>query len=256
MTSPTGHTETWVRRYHPASSGAVRLLCLPHAGGSAPYFFPLSRLLSPAVEILPIQYPGRQDRRGDANVPKLTTLADQIFDAVRPLADRQLALFGHSMGAVLAYEVTLRLEDAGLPPVRLLASGRRAPSRYRDERVHQRDDRGVLAELGRLNGTDSAVVNDPELIEMIMPALRSDYQAIETYRHDPARSVRCPVTVLVGDQDPRVSLAEAEAWADHTSADADLRVFRGGHFYLTERIEEVAAVVSGALLGSASVTRD
>nr|ATY46606.1 type II thioesterase [Micromonospora sp. HK160111] len=179
----------------------------------------------------------------------MTTLADRIVAVLAGRPGPPLALFGHSLGAVVAYEVALRLEAAGSGPAHLFASGRRAPSRYRDEQVHRRDDAGVLAELAVLNGTDFSIMDDPDVIAMIMPALRADYRAIETYRHDPGRRLRCPVTALVGDDDPRTSRDEAADWARHTDGPFTLEVLPGGHFYLVDRIADVVDVVSSTLTG-------
>src|SRR5262249_18445041 len=151
---------------------------------------------------------------------------------VRELADRPLAFFGHSMGAVLAYEVGLRLRREGVTLARLYASGRRAPSKYRPETVHEQGDERIIAELKHLSGTEAGLLDDPEALEMVMPAIRSDYRAIETYRPVPDQLLTCPVVAIIGDKDPRVDLDEARAWADHTTGPFDLRVFLGGHFYL------------------------
>jgi surfactin synthase thioesterase subunit len=248
MTSPSADPDLWIRRYHKAPDSTVRLVCFPHAGGSASFFFPVSAQLSPAIEVCAVQYPGRQDRRAEPNIETIPELADAIFGAVRPLADGPLAFFGHSMGAILAYEVALRLEQDGVPPlVRLYASGRRAPSRYRVENVHKRDDQGIITELRRLSGTETDLLGDPETVEMIMPAIKSDYRAIETYRHTPGQEVNAPIVVLVGDRDPRVTADEAKAWSEHTTGSFDLRVFPGGHFYLVEQAPEVIRVLSADL---------
>ncbi len=225
-------------------------MCLPHAGGSASFFFPLSRALAPAVEVLAIQYPGRQERRHEPAVGNIADLADQVIDALRHTGDRPLALFGHSMGAVVGYEVALRAGEAGLPPpAHLFASGRRAPSRYRDERVHQASDAHLVAELQRLSGTNSAMLTDPELLEMILPAIRSDYQAVETYRHDPRRKVDCPITVFTGDSDPRVSIDEARAWGEHTTGPTELHILPGGHFFLNDHAGDMIAILTQKLAG-------
>lgn len=241
-------SDPWVRRFHPAPGAAVRLVCLPHAGGSASFFFPVSKALAPAVEVLAIQYPGRQDRRHEPGVVDLHELADRIFAALRPLTSLPLALFGHSMGAVLAHEIALRMKDAGLPaPVALFASGRRAPSRHRDERIHQQPDARVVAELRMLSGTHASVLADPEVLAMIMPAIRSDYRAVETYRPVPGRRLDCPVTVLTGDADPRVLVEEAEAWKDHTTGPTELHVLPGGHFFLVDQSARVLALLTEKL---------
>jgi pyochelin biosynthesis protein PchC len=239
--------DPWIRRYHEAPDSEVRLVCFPHVGGSASFYFPLSAKLSPAVEVVAIQYPGRLDRLAEANIDNLPELADAIFPILHPMADRPLALFGHSMGAALAYEVALRLEGHSSPPVRLFVSGRRAPSRYRDEMVHQRDDQGIVAELRRLSGTDLSLLDDPATLKMILPSIRSDYKATETYRHTPGRSVTCPIVVLVGDGDSKVTMDEAKAWAEHGTGPFDLRTFPGGHFYLVDQNEALARMLTDDL---------
>ncbi|WP_372516396.1 thioesterase II family protein [Streptomyces noursei] len=186
----------------------------------------------------------RQDRRAERCLEDIGELADRIAVELRPWRGRSLALFGHSMGAVLAFEVAQRLENE---PVRLFASGRRAPSLHRDERVHLRDDDGLVAELRDMSGTASWVLGDDELLRMILPATRSDYRAVETYRCTPGARVDCPITVLTGDADPKVTVDEAKQWSGHTTGETDLRVFPGGHFYLAERQKEVLAVLGEQL---------
>jgi surfactin synthase thioesterase subunit len=238
------YVEKWVRRFHPAPDAHARLVCLPHAGGSASFFFPVAKALAPAVDVLAVQYPGRQDRRHEPVVDNISDLADHILDALRDLDDRPLALFGHSMGAVLGYELALRMPAAGLPaPTRLFASGRRAPSRDRAERVHEGSDAELVSELRKLGGVEAAMLADPEVLEMILPAIRGDYRAVETYRHDPGRKLDCPVTVLTGDSDPRVSMDEARAWAEHTTGPTDLEVLPGGHFFLVDQQDRVLEIV-------------
>ncbi|MDL5205432.1 alpha/beta fold hydrolase [Streptomyces sp. ALI-76-A] len=256
MPQPPEQFRTWVRRYQAAPDSAVRLVCLPHAGGSASFYFPLAKALAPAVEVLAVQYPGRQDRRHEPHITRLSDMADQIFAAVRHLDDRPLALFGHSMGAVLAYEIALRMQDAGLPaPVRLFASGRRAPSRDRHEQVDPGVDEEILAELLRLSGTPAELLADPEIREMIMPPLRSDYRAVMAHRFTPGRRPDCPVTVLTGDSDPRVTVDEAAAWEEHTTGPTELQVFPGGHFFLAEQSTRVAELIADRLAGRYVATR-
>jgi surfactin synthase thioesterase subunit len=244
----TDSDSLWIRRYHPAPEGATRLVCLPHAGGSASFFFPVSQKLGSRLEVLAVQYPGRQDRRAEPFVPDLPSLARLVADELKPWLDRPLALFGHSMGATVAFEVSRILEqENGFVPARLFASGRRAPSRHRDERVHESDDDGLIAEMRKLSGTDSGILGDEEMLRMILPAIRNDYRAAETYRYVPGPPLTCPLTVLVGDTDPKVTVDEAQSWATHTTGTFDLRVFAGGHFFLTARQPEVLGVISEQL---------
>ncbi|WP_035796322.1 thioesterase II family protein [Kitasatospora mediocidica] len=239
----------WVRRFHPAPQSRVRLVCLPHAGGSAPFYFPMSQALSPAVDVVSLQYPGRQERRLDPRIESVEEYADAIAAELKPWLDLPVALFGHSLGATLAFEVARRLErdDPEFTPVALFASGRRAPSRHRDENVHLRDDDGIVAEMKILSGTDARVLGDEEILRMVMPAIRSDYTAAETYRGEPGATVRAPITVLTGADDPRTSAEEAEAWRGHTTGAFELHTFSGGHFFLANHQPQVLKIVSAAL---------
>ncbi|WP_225840198.1 thioesterase II family protein [Streptomyces sp. NK08204] len=240
MTDSSTTDSLWCRRFHPADDAPARLVCFPHAGGSASYFLPVSAALSPAVDVLAVQYPGRQDRRAEPCIEDIGTLADEAFRALVAWADRPLTFFGHSMGAIMAFEVARRFAREGMDaPVHLFASGRRAPSVHRDENVHQRGDDEILAEMVSLGGTDARLLADEELVRMVLPSIRADYKAVERYRCEPGAVLSCPVTALTGDADPRTSIEDARAWAAHTTAGFELRVFEGGHFFLTSRATEV-----------------
>lgn len=233
----------WIRRFFPAPAAPTRLVCLPHAGGSAVFFHPVARALAPEIDVLAVQYPGRQDRRSEPCARSMEELADLVTEQLLPWLDRPVTVFGHSMGATLAFEVARRLEGYGEPLLGLFASGRRAPSRHRDERVHLGGDDELVADLKRLSGTDTAMFADDELLQMILPAVRADYRIAESYRYAPGPPLSCPVVVLTGDHDPHVTAMEARAWADHTTAGMELRVFPGGHFFLTRHAEAIISLL-------------
>lgn len=240
---------SWTRRFVAARDSEVRLVCFPHAGGSAAYFRPLATSLAPRVETLCVQYPGRQDRRHEPLLHSVPALADAAFAALRHELTGPFAFFGHSLGAVVAFEVARRFERlTPQGPVRLFASARRAPSVARDERVHLLDDAGLVAELTTLGGTAAAVLADPEMRALVLPIVRADYQAVETYAPVPAGArLTCPVTVFAGQDDPVAPLPEVRAWAAHTTRGADVRLFEGGHFYLDGHTDAVAAAVLDTL---------
>jgi surfactin synthase thioesterase subunit len=169
----------------------------------------------------------------------MAVLADRVHEILRREPEMPLTIFGHSMGALLGFELTRRLEAEGRGPARLYASGRRGPATYRDEKVHLRDDAGILAEVRRLNGTASSLLGDEELMRAALPALRADYQATETYSCAPDVMVNCPISVLTGKDDPKTTLSEARAWAQHTAGSFDLHVFTGGHFFLSDQPAEI-----------------
>ncbi|MEU1127861.1 alpha/beta fold hydrolase [Streptomyces sp. NPDC005899] len=233
----------WVRRFHPAPDAGSRLVCFPHAGGAASFFFPVSRLLAPHADVLAIQYPGRQDRRHEPCAESVDELADALTAELLPWCDRPVTFFGHSMGALLAFEVARRLERRGTTLHGLCVSGRRAPSLSREAGIHLRGDEALLDHIARLSGTDSRVLGDPELLHLVLPAIRADYKAVETYAYADGPPLHCPVLVLTGDDDPQVTPEEAKAWAGHTDGEYELRVFPGGHFYLNSLVTEVTGAV-------------
>lgn len=248
MTSHINPGDQWIRRYHAPADGAVRLVCFPHAGGSANYFFPLSQSLSPDIEVLGVQYPGRQDRRHEKLIRSLTELADSIFAALQPWTDGPFAFFGHSLGAIVAFEVARRFQDrTGQTPLRLVVSGRGAPSRKLNDRIHLLDDIGIVAELRRLGGTTNPFLDDQEWLEMILPAVRNDYEAIETYVYSPGPPLACPITALTGTSDHRIAVEDVRAWADHCTGDFEFRAFPGGHFFIESQFPDVASTISSAL---------
>lgn len=233
----------WVRRYRHAPDAPVQLVCLPHAGGAAGYFRTMALRLFPAVEVLAVQYPGRQDRNGEPCVGDFAELTARTVAALRPMIDRPVALFGHSMGSLLAFEVAKRLEGDGTAPLTLFASSKCPPNQPDPEPTWTATDEELVAEIAALNGTEERLLDSEEMRRLFLPALRGDYQALVSYRHDPDHKVACPVVSLTGDSDDRVSIDDAAGWAGHTTGPFDLHVFPGGHFYLNDQWDGVVEVL-------------
>ncbi|WP_352396526.1 alpha/beta fold hydrolase [Kineosporia sp. NBRC 101677] len=237
----------WLRRYVPAPEARTRLVCFPHAGGAASYFHPIATALAPQTDVISLQYPGRQDRRHEPLLPDVATMADQITAVLATQEPLPTVLFGHSLGATLAFEVAWRQEQAGRAPVSLVASGRRGPGTTRDEAVHRLDDEGLLAEIRSMDPGNAALLND-EIMRMSLPAIRSDFRAAELYTLPGERRLSCPITVLVGDRDPKCTVDEAREWQEHTRDRFRIRVWPGGHFYLTEHASAVTEELRTAAL--------
>ncbi|OKI00742.1 hypothetical protein A6A06_17535 [Streptomyces sp. CB02923] len=235
----------WIRDVRRGPRPAAHLIFFPHAGGSASYYRPFAAHLGAQLDVSAIQYPGRQDRWGEPFVTSVEGLADEVVRCLSPDDTTPLVLFGHSMGASVAFETARRLADLGRPaPRRLVVSGRRAPSTFRAETyLHQADDKELLAEVGRLDGTHSELLDDPDIVGMILPAIRNDYRAIELYRPAADAVLDIPLLCLTGDADPRVTREEAAAWKAHTIAEYREETFSGGHFYLGDHAAAVCRAV-------------
>ncbi|MGW6411719.1 thioesterase II family protein [Streptomyces vinaceus] len=229
---------TWLRRYHDSAPGAARLVCFPFAGGSASYFFGLSKRLQPQVEVIAVQYPGRQDRMGEGCMESVWDLAEGVAEALAPVGPPTV-FFGHSMGALVAFETAMALSGSPAAPRALLVSASRGasvPSRRADSFT---TDEELIADLRELNGTDEQLLANTALMDVILPMLRADYRAVARYRAAPDARVACPITALAGDCDPLVDEVEAAVWERHTAGDFRLRHFPGGHFFLDEHQDDV-----------------
>lgn len=238
---------TWFRCAENRPFASLRLFCLPHAGGSAVFYRSWAKEISPAVEVHAVQYPGRADRMADAFVTDPHQLARLIAGAMAPLMDRPAALFGHSMGAVLAYEVARLLQERGSAPLHVFASGARPPHDRGDDRVSDKDDDGVVAEMVELGGTDAEALRDPELRELVLPYVRNDFALIESYEFRPGTRLAAPLTAIIGDDDSHVSEEQARGWAQHTDGRFALKVLPGGHFYLTDQQSAVISEIQRTL---------
>ncbi|MBV7673005.1 alpha/beta fold hydrolase [Streptomyces halstedii] len=238
----------WIRRWSGGGAARLRLICLPHAGGGASFYRPWAALLPGEVELLAVQYPGREDRFGDPLIDTMDELVTALADVLPPLLGRPYALFGHSMGSAVAWELAHELAARGAPPPRrLFVSGRAAPGTAVSGTTHRRGDEELCAALRRMGGTSADVLDDPELRSLVLGVVRNDFRLVETHRPAVRPPLDCPVHVLTGSEDPGTSQRPGRdrtaGWADLTTAPVEVRTFPGGHFYLTPRRREVVATV-------------
>ncbi|MFJ7243061.1 thioesterase II family protein [Kitasatospora sp. NPDC098652] len=241
----------WLRRPRPRPNAALRLVCLPHAGGSPGLYREWAALFPPEVELVLPCPPGREDRMDDPAPADLPALVGEFAAGLAPLVDRPWAVFGHSMGATVGHELALELVRRGhRPPVHLFVSAREAPQYHHGGSTHLLDDDSLCAELVGLGGTDAQLLAMPEVRRLVLPAVRGDYRLIETYRARPAGPLPCPVTALVGADDTELTAEEADGWRRWTSAAFELLTFPGGHFYLSAQPGAVVAAVRRRLVGA------
>jgi len=206
-------------------------------------------MLSPEIEVLAVQYPGRQDRRSESCIEDVESIADCIVAELRPWIDLPFALFGHSMGATIAFEVVRRLEEIDIYPTMLFVSARPAPSRIQAVSVDVGDDAALVEYLRKMSGTDSRVFLDNDILQMVLPTLRSDLKAAGSYIFKEGPLLRVPISAHVGDCDPNAAPDDVAVWSAHSKSSFEMTVHRGGHFYLNEHLSVVADSVVTALSG-------
>jgi pyochelin biosynthetic protein PchC len=239
----------WLHCRYPRPDARITLLAFPHAGGSASFFRTWGGLLPGTVELSAVQYPGRLDRLREPCIPDVQGLADGVVEALRkadPGSDRRVALLGHSMGALVAFETALRLEALGIPPLVTFLSSHPAPGRPRRNSLTDFSDHALIRELRRLDATPASLMDAPDALEVILTGLRSDYQAVHRYRPSPGR-LTTPVVGLVGDDDPDVAPDDMHPWTEVTDGPMTLHVFPGDHFYLVDQRDAVLSAAAAHL---------
>ncbi|UVL86287.1 alpha/beta fold hydrolase [Pseudomonas sp. B21-028] len=235
----SGEADLWLRALRQGTQARVRLVCLPHAGGSASFFRPWLAHLPGDIDLLAVQYPGREERFKEPHITCLSALADAVAQALMALPARPSLLFGHSMGAAIAYEVALRLETAGRRAAHVFVSAHPPPHRQPASDLHRQDDATLIADILRQDADAAGLWADPQLRTLFLPTLRSDYQAIETWRPKRLQPLASPIDVLLAEGDEEVSLGQAQAWADLTCHTPNIRLFDGDHFYLKQQPRHV-----------------
>lgn len=242
-----------LRRFGPSSADVrLRLICCPHAGAGASVFREWSGFLPAAIDVLAVQLPGRETRVNEPRLESLRAHVDAIAPAVLAAGDMPLALFGHSMGAVLAFELAhIIWERTGKAPAHLFVSGAVAPQVDRSRLLEQDfSDEGLTRTLERLNGTPAAVLADAELTRILLPTLRADLLAHASYAYETRAPLPCPVTAIGGTQDEWVAPADLEAWAEHTRSTFRLRLVDGNHFFVNTRGRSLCRAIRDFLVDS------
>ncbi len=231
----------WLRRLRPSIDPDLRLVCLPYAGGTAGSFTTWITHVPDWIELLAVQYPGRQDRIGEPCVDDIRALADEIVAALEPLADRPLSLFGHSMGALIAYEVALRLEESTADRLQMLfVSGQRAPHEF-NHAAEKLSDAEVEAEIRYYGWVDSSILDDPEICDAVLPSLIADFRAAFSYRRHTPQLLRAPVVAYAGRDEPNIAAADLQRWSELSTSESSHRLFDGDHFYLADRPDDLVA---------------
>ncbi|HYH05771.1 MAG TPA: alpha/beta fold hydrolase [Thermoanaerobaculia bacterium] len=236
-------TSAWFPLAPRTAKAPVRLFCFPFAGGGASVFRGWERDLPPGVDVFAAQYPGHETRLAEAPFRELAPLLESLDGAIAPLLDRPFAFFGHSMGAVVAFELARKLRrENRAQPKHLFVSARRAPHlRPWRPSVHDKPDEELVAELRRIAATDPAVFEHPELMQLLLPIVRADFRLVETHQHVEEAPLAIPITAFAGKSDAVVRVDELAAWREHTSGAFALHEIEGDHLFVRH---ERAALLS------------
>lgn len=236
--------QPWVKRFTAAAArGSV--VVFPHAGGAAAAYRSLAKALSANdVDAFVVQYPQRADRRNHPAADSITALARDLFEAGDWASAAPLSLFGHCMGAVVAFEFARVAESNGVPVRTLWASAGQAPSTVAAYGPLPTSDSGVLADMVDLGGTDPVLLQDEEFVDLLVTAVRADYRALNAYSCGPDVRIGADIHAVGGDRDHRISRQTLAGWRTHTSGRFTASEFAGGHFYLNDHLDAVARLVS------------
>ncbi len=229
-------SSAWFWFPSPTDAPRMRLFCFPFACGGTLTFRPWPGYLPADLEVAAVQLPGRERRHGEPALRRMDTLIDRLLEAIVPFTEVPMVFFGHSMGALIAFELARALQRSSChgAPRHLLVSGRRAPhiARRGSRIFHTLPDPELAHALRRLGGTPEAVFEEPDLLRMVLSVARADFELIETYRYRPGPGLECPITAFHGLSDPEVSLEEAAAWEEHTVSGFSLHTLPGNHFFI------------------------
>lgn len=225
----------------------ARLVCFPYAGGNANLFRSWPDDLQASIEVWAVQLPGRGARFGDPAFTRMAPLLDGLEEVMIQSLDTPYALFGHSMGGLVAFELTRRLRRRGAPlPVHLFISGREAPD-VPDVAIHALPDDEFIAALSDYGGMPENVLREPELMKVLVPVLRADFAVFETWKHVKEEPLDTPISVFGGLDDAMLPLPHIEGWSAQTRGKFAMHLFPGDHFFLQTVQPALLAVVAQAL---------
>lgn len=245
------NTSPWLVPTRPNPTAALRLFCFAYAGGGASVYTPWAKALPAAVEIVSVQLPGREGRFHEAPLSNLSEVMDGVAHAVGSNLDKPYMLFGHSLGALIAFELARRFAAHARPlPLGLVVSGKRAPQLPSRRRKFARlPDAEFIKEIADYKGTPASILENQELMELILPRLRADATLFDDYQYRSSGPLPCPIVAFGGSADPHVDASELLGWGELTDTFSH-RTFEGDHFFIHSNHDAVTRALSEAI-GSA-----
>lgn len=236
-----GSQGSWFEDLQEAREGVARLFCFPYAGGSAQVFRSWQRSLKPEISLSLAHLPGRGTRISERPFTGLGSLAGVIATEIADHIRGPFAFWGHSMGALISFELARELRRRGQPsPFGLFISGRSAPHiPNTDLPASNLPEKEFIAELRRLNGTPEELLTNPEMRDVFLPIIRADFEMVESYKYETEDPLECPIRAYGGLQDTTVPSDDLRQWSKHTSSRCEVRMFPGDHFFVHSCASEV-----------------
>ena len=233
----------------PKSHAGVRLFCLPYAGGSASIYRSWQGVAPRHIQVCALELPGRERLIGQDPFMRITALVRAIADSIEAAPHRRFALFGHSMGGLIAFELARTLRDRGGPqPAHLFVSATAAPGTpLVGPLVARATDEELRTKLRDLNGTPPELLEDEELMALILPMFRADCSVLENYEYREEPPLAVPITVFAGTSDAIVQPSDLDGWRCQSTAGTRLHVIPGDHFFIHSASTDVMRVIARAL---------
>ncbi|MCP3137812.1 thioesterase II family protein [Pyxidicoccus xibeiensis] len=238
----------WLYR-RPSPAARLRLFCLPYAGGGSSIYSRWQGDFPEDIEVCAVELPGRRARLREPPIRRAAALVEAIAEGVAPFLDLPFVFFGHSMGALLAFELARHLRRVGRQgPCALFVSAAAAPHLPRSRKLLWRlGDAEFLSEIRGYGGTPEEVFSEPDLRALFLPVLRADFEVFDTYEFEDDGPLACPLHVYGGRDDERATPGQLRAWGELASHLESVELFPGGHFYLHEQRPALTAAVAREL---------
>lgn len=236
----------WVAAVNAPENGKEQLVCLPFAGGGASFYRRWNPIVPDGVAMFAMQLPGREERMDEPPHHRMEELVQAAIEGLVPALRPPYSLFGHSLGALICYEIVHALRLQGHPmPAHLFVSGATAPHIERTSPpIHELPEDRLIDEITGYGGFAPEILEHPELMELLLPRLRADFALVETYKFQQRDPLPCPITVFAGESDEYVKTDSAAAWQSHTSAEFQFQSFPGGHFFLNDHAPRILKTIA------------
>lgn len=237
--------DAWIVCFKTNPGARIRLFCFPYGGGGANVFRLWPSLLPPEVELSAIQMPGRENRFMEAPLTRLEPLVETLAEVMQQVLDKPFAFFGHSLGAIVSFELARLLRrKSGTQPAGLFVSGCGAPHRHRHQNIHQLPEPEFIEAVKKYNGISEEILQSEELMQLILPCLYGDFTIFETYQYTHQPPLDCPITACGGLEDDNVTPEELAAWKEQTVNQFDLHMFPGDHFFVNSAYQSLLGTLS------------